>query len=187
MHEKEHVLTMLEQTKEAVIKEDVLKLKELSNQTIHSASVYQDTDSITLAVVIYSLSKIIERKDSWDGNKSEKFFKDLVSYLDKAIKDLSKDNEEMFIEDLGKIRTSMTSISGNLRRYVKDVFDKASINKASKIYEHGISMEQTAKLLGITIWELAGYTGQKSETSDLEYLKTYDVKSRVKLAMEFFK
>jgi len=46
-------------------------------------------------------------------------------------------------------------------------------------------MEATAKLLGISLWELAEYTGQTS-ISDMNQGKTLDVKKRIKSAMEFF-
>jgi len=61
MIEKEHVIKVLENTKIALKKEDVIQLKELSNQTIHSASIDQTSESILLAVIVYSLGKIIER------------------------------------------------------------------------------------------------------------------------------
>ena len=54
MHEKEHVIKILERTKQAIKEEDVLLLKELSNQTIHTSSMEQDTDSIMIAIIVYS-------------------------------------------------------------------------------------------------------------------------------------
>ena len=42
---------------------DVIELMELSNHTIHNASVFQDEDSVSIAILIYSLSKVIERKE----------------------------------------------------------------------------------------------------------------------------
>ena len=41
---------------------DVIEIKNLSNHTIHNASVFQDDCSVSIAVVIYALSKIVERK-----------------------------------------------------------------------------------------------------------------------------
>jgi hypothetical protein len=46
-------------------------------------------------------------------------------------------------------------------------------------------MEKTAKLLGISLWELANYSGQ-TNVSNVPLGKTYDVKSRIKLVMEMF-
>ena len=74
-----------------------------------------------------------------------------------------------------------------MKKYIQDVFRKASINKASKLYEHGISMEKTAKLLGITMFELANYAGQKEEISEAPIVRGIDIKSRIKLAMDIFK
>ena len=68
---------------------------------------------------------------------------------------------------------------------MKDVFTLAKINKASKIYDHGISMEKTAKILGITLWELAEYSG-RSQTGNVNLGVTMKLKDRIKLAEEIF-
>ena len=46
-------------------------------------------------------------------------------------------------------------------------------------------MGRTAKMLGVTQWELSEYTGQK-QISDNPYNETLSVKKRAKMAMEFF-
>jgi len=46
-------------------------------------------------------------------------------------------------------------------------------------------MEKTAKLLGITMFELANYAGQTG-ISNVPLSQTYDVNSRIKLAMKMF-
>ena len=46
-------------------------------------------------------------------------------------------------------------------------------------------MEKTAKLLGISIWELAEYAGQTG-ISDVNLSITMPIKKRIKLAMEMF-
>ena len=73
-----------------------------------------------------------------------------------------------------------------MKPYINEVLRKASINKASRIHEHGISLGQTAKLLGITQWELSEYIGRK-EITDRRYSQTINTKIRAKMAMEFFK
>jgi predicted transcriptional regulator len=81
-------------------------------------------------------------------------------------------------------RKSLTGL-GSIKHYVQEVLKKASINKASKIYEHGISLGHTADLLGLTQWELAEYTSQ-SNAAENEQSITVDVKKRAKMALEFF-
>ena len=62
MQEKENVLRIFEETKRAIEENDSAKIKSLSNQTINTASLTHDPDNIAVAVVVYSLSKIIERE-----------------------------------------------------------------------------------------------------------------------------
>ena len=182
MQEKENILRIFEETKEAIKKEDIAKLKELSNQTVHTASLSQDLDSVAVAVIVYSLSKIIERKYSGADN----FYKTIILAIDNSIIALKKNDEKKFKENLELVRKAINKLSGKLKDYIQDVFRKASINKASKIYEHGISMEKTASLLGISMFELASYAGQTG-ISDVPISKTLGVRQRIKLAMEMFR
>ena len=187
MHEPEHLVEILEETKNAIEQEDVQKLKELSNQTIHTASIEKDTDSVTIAVIVYSLGKIIERGYNRKFDNCDNFCPEITNLFQKAIESIKSKNNNNFSLILSKIIETIKKLSGNLKDYVDDVFEKAKINKASKIYEHGISMEQTAKLLGITQWDLASYLGQNQKISDLPFGKTIDQKTRIKYVLDLFK
>lgn len=183
MHEVKNILRILKATKVALGKGDSAKLKDLSNQTINTASLTQDLDNVSVAVIVYSLSKIIERADYRNLNGWEKFYGVIVNSLDQSISDLQNGDFEKFRKDFGMIRKTIGKLSGKLRSYIQDVFRRAEINKASRIHEHGISLEQTANLLGITQYELADYVGQ-TDVSDSKENKTFDVQERVKLALE---
>jgi hypothetical protein len=185
VQEKDNVLRIFEETKEAIIKEDSFKLNELSNQTINTASRTQDPDNIATAVVIYSIGKIIERKKYREFPEWEKLYKKIISLIDESIKAIKNNKDQDFRKSINSLREYIDKLSGKLKEYVQDVFRKAQINKASKIYEHGISMEKTADLLGITMYELALYAGQ-TDISNTSENKTIDVKPRIKLAMEMF-
>lgn len=185
MKEIENILGIFEATKLAIKDGDSIKLKELSDKTIHDASISQDSNSVAVAVVIYSLSKIVERKRYQKYSGWDKFNKTIITAIDDSIVALKKNDDEMFKKKLELIRNSISKLSGKLKKYIQEVFRRASINKASRIYEHGISMEKTAKLLGITMWELANYAGQTG-ISDVPLGKTLDVKSRIKLVEEIF-
>ncbi len=186
MQEKENVLRILKETKQAIDKDDPVKLKELSNQTIHTASITQDPDNIAVAVMVYSLSKIIERKQYREFSGWNSLYKSILSAVDNSINAIKEEDDIKLKENLTLIRKTVSKLSGQLKIYIQDVFRKAEINKASKIYEHGISMEKTANLLGITMFELASYAGQKPDI-DVPLTKTLDIKTRVKTAMEMFR
>ena len=85
-------------------------------------------------------------------------------------------------DGFGGLRLRLHNITTD--EYIEDVFKKAQINKASKIYEHGISLEKTAKLLGVSMFDLASYTGQA--IADTSEGNTISVKTRIKNAMEMF-
>ncbi len=99
---------------------------------------------------------------------------------------LEKNNINKFRFEIEHLRTSIQNLSGHLKDYISEVFRKAKINKASRIYEHGISMEKTAKILGISVWELAEYVGQ-TRVANVDLSITMPIKERIKLAEEMFK
>ena len=186
MEEKGHVLEVLEKTKEALKKEDYVTLKELSDQTLHTASINQDPDVISLAVIIYSLSKMIERTNYHEYKNWNNFYGSYKLGLDKLIEYLKKNKIEEFRNEIEVIRVLIQKLTGNLKQHMQEVFRKAEINKASRIYEHGISMEKTAKILGISIWELSEYAGQTG-IGNVNLGITKPIKERIKLVQNFFK
>ena len=185
MKEEGNVLRILKETRIAVEKNDSFKLKSLSNQTMNTVSLTQDSDNIAVAVMVYSLSKIVERQDYRQLPGWNPFYKKIILFLEKSIEDVEKKNYENFRGDFKTIRGSIDNLSGKLKKYIKEVFRNAEISKASRIYEHGISMEQTASLLGVTLYELADYVG-KTGISDVPENKTMGTKDRIKLAVDMF-
>ena len=183
--ECENLLTILKETRSALLNKDPLKLKELSNKTVHSSCTYQNPESITTAVIIYTLSKIVEREDYRKVNSWDIFVKKFNAMLELAENALSSKNDVAFSNHLEKSRKLLSSVSPNLKPYIEEILKKAMINKGSKIYEHGLSLGKTSQLLGISQWDLSEYTGQK-DISDNSYNQTIDTKRRAKMALEFF-
>lgn len=185
MIEKEHVISILKDAHEAVRTENTLLLNELSNKTLHSSSIYQDPDSIALAVTIYALGKIFSNPMFKSYNKWNLYVTKTARGLSKASKAVQRENILEFRKEIVNIRKDM-NLFGGLKDYIKEVFRKASINKASKIYEHGISRAETADLLGITQWELASYA-TSTFFNDNDLLITKTVKDRIKFVEDIFK
>ena len=186
IHEKGNLLDILQRTRKAVKEKDALLLKDLSNRTIHSASINQDTDSITIAVILYTLYKAFIRPDYEAKYKDWGSFVSLIDQnLQKAVNNLEKDKTKEFRDNLLAIRKIADRLSGNFKKYIEEVFRRALISKASRIYEHGISMEQTAYLLGVTVFELAEYAG-KTGISDVNLSITTDIDKRLQKAEELF-
>jgi len=185
-NEDKHVVEVLEATREALKEKNTLKLKELSNQTIHSASTIQDDRSILIAVILYTLNKLLERRRQIEIQNWGTFEKKFDSLLKQSTEHIRKKQFIQSVNTLKLIRKALESLSPKMKPYIQEVFRKASINKASRIYEHGVSMERTAKLLGVTQWELTEYAGQ-SKAVEIKYDITQNIKRRAKMALEFFK
>lgn len=186
LQEAENILRIMKEARIALEQKDSYKLKALSDQTLHTATVYQDADSIVVAVLTYSISKIVERENYRRMEGWDIFYNSLITNIDAAIIKLEVGDYEKFMDYLGKIRNTINKISGDLSNYIRDVFYKAEINKAFKLYEHGLSAEKTASILGVSLWDLAGYIGQ-STVSESHLNEAIPVKERINLAESFFK
>ncbi len=185
MQEVDNVLRIFKETRQAIFDKDSRKINQLSDQTIHTATIYQDPDNIIVAVLIYSIGKIVEREHYQKMLGWAEFNKNLIKNIDISIKYLEKKDIENFRIILGRIRNSINKISSNLRIYIQDVFRKAELNKALKLYAHGLSSEKTAQLLGVSLWDLSGYIGQ-SHLSEVKKDMGLPLKKRIKIAEDMF-
>ncbi len=183
--ERQNILGILRNTRKALKTNDTLLLKEMSNRTVHGASISKDPASISIAVTVYALSKIIGRRDYTEHKEWSSFLSKVKRSINKAIDHLEKKDIKFFHEDMKDIRKSANEIAGRLKIYIKDVFRFAQINKASRIYEHGISRAETVRLLGITEWELAEYVG-KTGIPDVSLSLTMPIKERINFTKRLF-
>lgn len=186
MQEKENVIYILKEALAAVKRDDGLELKHLSDRTNHIATISQDPDNIILAVLIYSLGKIIGRENYRRMKGWNFFIKTILKELENAIRFLKEDDIVSFRNCLGKMRNTINEVEGDLKNYINEVFQKAGINRAFKYYEHGLSSQKTADLLGISLWDLSSFIGQ-SNISEAKVSQTIPVKQRIKIMEDFFK
>ena len=181
-----HIIDVIQQAKTALKEKDALKLKELSDQTAHASSVFQKDRYINIAVLLYALNKIVQRRHDYHIKDWPGFVKKVDKTFSDAIDALEKEKLGVCDKCLDRTKKAIESISKDLKPHMEELLRKAAINKAIKIHEHGPSKEKTAKLLGISQWELNEYAGQKMGKTDAKLSTTINTKQRVKMAMEFF-
>lgn len=175
------ILAILNRSAEILkVKEEksVIELKELSNHTIHNASVFQDEDSVSIAVIVYALSKIIERKEG-------EIPKNITEIIETAMDCLQKNQLEDYRRTIKSLIREISKIDAKLKLYISEVIEQGEIKKSSKLYEHGISIAQSAEVLGVSQWDLMNYIG-KTKIADSAYEKT-DIASRIKFARSLFR
>jgi len=151
---KDDILKALDKALLALAEKDSNKLRGISDQTVHNASIFQDKDSISIAVVMYALSKIIDRMATIEPR--------VVESLQKARDNLAHSEFDSYSSEIKNLIDVISKFDKKLNLYIQKVITEAEIKKGSKLYEHGISLAQTAVLLGISQWELMKYIGQTS-------------------------
>jgi hypothetical protein len=181
-----NAIQVLEQSRQALLEKNSIKLRELSNRTTHTSCTYQDEGSILIAVLVYTLSKLIEREDFKKIKDWDKMATKINLHLGKAVDSLENEDYESYKKELRNSKSALENASVKLKPYIEELLRKAEINKAAKFYEHGLSLEKTADILGVTQWELSEYTGQK-EMKDIKLNRTINTKTRIKMAMDFLK
>jgi len=178
---KRDIIAVLSELSEILkVKEeaDTAKIKELSNHVIHNASVFQDEDSISIAILIYSLSKIMERNDNhFDYNR-------IIGMIDSSISNLKSGNDDGFRKSIRNIFNFIRAIDKRLKLYIYEVINQAQIKKGCKLCEHGISVARASEILGISQWELMHYLGKTTLMDQLS--EPVNVAKRLKIARGLF-
>ncbi len=175
------ILTLTINVLESRVDRDIFELKELSNRAIKLTALYQDEDSMSIAVLIYSIFKILERMTIID----KKYYSSIILYLKNAIEFMKQSDRKRYSSEIKAIFKLIDKIDARLRIFVEEVVNKARITKGSKLVENGVSIAKAASLMGISQWELMSYVG-KTEFMDLNPFKE-DVKRRLNFARKLFK
>lgn len=156
---------------------DYVSLKDLSNHVIHNASIFQDKYSINIAVIIYSISKIFKKAKEIDPK-----LKNLIIRLKENLEKNNLKQYETLVKDIYK---TIAKNNTKFRFYVEEVIELAQVKKGSKIYDHGISLSQSANILGISQWELMDYIG-KTKMED-NFQNKEDIKAKLEFTRALFK
>jgi len=183
---KNDILRVLKGSINAIKDNDIKKLNDLSNSLVESSSIYQDENIIITTILVYSLGKIFER-GKLQTFKEWGFVKKTVdSSLRKAAYSLENNDLLNYEKGIKEILSVINNLESKLKDYIKDILFRAHINKASRLYEHGLSIGRTAELLGITKWDLMDYIGKTGIHDSKENL-TINIEKRLRTARSLFK
>lgn len=183
---RRHLLETLAQAAEILQKReegDINHLKELSDHTITDASLYQDIDAVSVAIITYSLFKIVR-------DFSEKDYQRVYQELRSAQDSLQKKDYPRYNQSIKNLFSVIRSCEGKIcktdrsREYAQEVFHAARIKKGLSIFKHGLSIGKAAEIMGISSWDLMDYIG-KTKVSE-EYSETLSSKKRLASALQLF-
>lgn len=173
---KEDIISVLQKGIKALLNADLVALREESDHIIHCSAIFQRQESIQTAVVIYALSKILERGKTIDAK--------VIDAMQKAINFMNADNLRGFNTEIKAIYDMISNVDDQLSMYMQHVITEAQIKKGSRIYEHGISLGQTAEIFGLSQWELMKYVG-RTRVSE-ETIDTVPIRTRISFARQLF-
>ncbi len=179
---KEDILAVLEKAIIALRKDSHPNhaLSLMSNEVIHNATIYQDHDSVSVAILIYALSKILQRA----CEKGCPNYEHIAEKLQRAYDALADDDHEGFESRLQAVFSIVQKMDSKVKLYVQEIFDKARIKKGTKLHEHGISIARIAEMTGVSQWELMDYMGKTMMLGDTVGV---DVKKRLATARSLFR
>ena len=145
------IISLLKSSVAAIRRGDAFRLKELSGVNMRSAVVFQDSDSLSISVVVYALSKIIERV-------RRKGF--VLAQLERALKFLESGKDERYREVVRNLVGSIKSEDYKLKRFVATVIEQAQVKKGCAMCEQGVSLGRVSSLFGVSRWDLMRYLGK---------------------------
>ena len=179
---KNSILSMLDLMIKALIRDDPGELSVVSNNTIHSASIYQDEDSISIAVIAYALSKTCQHCSGL-GTKYRTLTAFILRHLQQAKDRLKKDDYQAYRNNMKHLIKTVSKTDKHYKLYIGKVMEGAKIKKGSVMYAHGISIGRVAEVLGISQWELMNYLGK---TTLIEGAEGVPVKQRIAFTRRIF-
>ncbi len=152
---RQDLLAILQETVTALKQGDYASLKEISNHTVHNASIFQDQDSLSIAVLVYAIHKIMVHE-----YKTKEIENTFIARLEEAHRLLGQNEIEAYRNTIRTLFKLVSERDDQIHLYIRLVVDQAQIKKGSKLFEHGISLARAAELLGISRWELMQYIGK---------------------------
>ncbi len=145
---KTDVLSVIAEARRAVESHDVSLLKELSDHTLHTTTIFQDEVSINTAILAYALYKGLLQDHLTPGR-----ILPVLKELEDAL--IAEDDDAL----QRAFRKAFHMLKRDMRESILEVMRHASIQKARKVYEHGVSLAHAARLMNVSLWEVVGYIG----------------------------
>lgn len=160
-------MDIIDELKDALKNQDALKLRKLSDILTDKAVIEPENETINLAVITYSFSKIFSKVHF--QNKFERLIADGIAKLDKKDFDGVMDDIKEFDEKYG--------------HFEGDLIKKARIKIGSRLYSHGLSISKSAAVVDVRISDILKYVGG---THVHESPATISVKDRLNTARRIF-
>jgi hypothetical protein len=181
---KEALIKILKRLKTATISGNSQSLKNIAKSALDTASIFQNKNSISVAVIAYTMVKLIDRKKIIQTNLPISVYRDIIINLEEASQNLSNCKISLYERNLRYLFKLIGKLDDQLPLYIEEVINKAKIKKGFLLHEKGISLSRAAHIMGISQWELMDYIGKTQISENIS--KKVDIRSRLKFTKNIF-
>jgi len=130
----------------AFAKQDVFRLRELSNEAIREASLNNDSFMAEIAIAAYALHKLSTKEHITKSRNWERIRKNILRALERSVSLVNSAKIEEFEGSLRATIDSVRSADSELGYFTQNLYDKARIKLASTAYSLGLSLSQAVEL-----------------------------------------
>ena len=181
---RKDILCVLDKSIKALNQKKDSSLSKLSDECITCATIYGDKDFINISVILYALGKLSLRSQIKTIPGWELFRKKVIKELKDAAKLLRSKDVEKYRKTISLLYKDVAKVDNKVQLYIQEVIENAKLKKGCKIYEQGVSIQQSSNAADIDLWELQDYIG-KTKIHEHEEFKT-NVLNRLKFARSLF-
>ena len=151
------IVKVLQKLKSATISGNSQSLKNIAKSALDTASIFQNKNTLSVAVLAYAIVKLIERKKIIQTNLPISVYRDIIKNLEEASKNLAKEKIPSYEKNIRALFKLIGKLDDKLPLYIEEVVNKAKIKKGFLLHEKGISLPRAAHIMGVSQWELMGY------------------------------
>jgi hypothetical protein len=172
------------QIRTAFEKNDLVKLRQLSNNLIEEAAIKSDEILAQLSLISYSLQKLLSKPHIIEAQKWGQIRKTIIFSLKKASEHLRKKNFNEFKKELNGISEKVFEVDASMGNYVANIYEKAKVKQASRAYALGLSLMQSLSLTKAEEKDLLSYIGATKIHDREKHIK--GIKGRKKMLEGIF-
>ncbi len=154
-----NLVDFVEKIRQAFRKNDLIKLRMLSNDLIEQAALTSDPILAQLSLISYSFQKLLSKPHIIEAEKWGEVKTRIDYSLKKASVHLNKKNFKEFEKELDNISLKVFEVDSSMGNYVANLYEKAKVKQASRAYAFGLSLRQSSNLTGANEKDLLSYIG----------------------------
>ena len=181
---KEVIVKILQKIRTATISGNIQSLKKAARSSLDAASIFQDKNTLSVAVIAYSIFKLTERKLIIKTDIPISIYTDIIKNLDNSSKNLSNKQIKEYEQNIKNLFKLIGQLDNQLPLYIEEIVNKAKIKKGFLLHEKGISLQRAAHIMGISQWDLMNYVGKTQISEHIS--KKIDIMDRLNFTRTIF-